>query len=607
MGQNGSTRLVHGLLTRTHVQIIGKPMFHRLRPVLIAAFALAMCTSMALAGERLEPPAIKDTAYAIPPGAVFVARTGNDNNLGTKKSPLRTISAAISTAADGGTIVIRRGIYREAPADLSKRLTLQPYPHEPVWLKGSQVITEWEADGNVWRKGNWTHEFCDDCFHPDNIEPEFPNAGQPDQVFVDGVPLKQVSRRKALTKGAFFVDDEADRLFIGTNPAGRLVEASVHGMALTIWQNGAGSAVRGLGFAHYAPVPTHGNGAMLKVSADRVTLENNTFSWSAAKGLEVFGRDVSVRGNTFVYNGWMGLSAWKANGLTVKGNRFAYNNREMFARSGHVSGAAGASITASRHVTVSDNLFHDNHAHGLWLDINVAHAVISRNISRNNLQHGVFYEISSNGIIASNIVTGNGGAGIALSDAAHMKVYNNTLVGNAIGFVVQDGDRVNGEKAEIAAGNSWVSGDTQFHNNLIAGNGASERAYIWVRDFTGTQDADTMLSASSTNGFHRRDRARPRNLVEWWRGSGRMLFSDLSTYRSQTGRGRDSLSIDGSPSDPFFTHAPSGNFALKPGSAARNRGRDLPPDVAKAIGVTPRGSPHLGALLLPGGRAVTPE
>ncbi|MGI9407808.1 MAG: right-handed parallel beta-helix repeat-containing protein, partial [Hyphomicrobiaceae bacterium] len=555
---------------------------------------------------QFDPPPLKDTAYQIPPDAVFVAHEGNDVSRGTERSPLRTVSAAINAAPAGGTIVIRRGTYREALPELSKPLTLQPYPHEQVWLKGSLVLTGWAADGEVWRKDGWTPEFCNDCFHPDNIDPDFPHAGQPDQVFVDGAPLEQVPSRAKVMPGTFFVDESADRLFIGTSPIGKTVEASAYSTALTIWQDGRGTIIRGLGFAHYAPVPTHGLGATLKLSADAATLENNTFAWSAVKGLEVFGRNVMVRGNTFIHNGMMGIGAWKADGLIVTGNRFAFNNRERFRHTGPVSGAAGASITETRNLTVSDNVFDGNYSNGLWLDINTTNATITRNKLSNNLLHGVFYEISSNGIIASNIATGNGLAGIALSDSMHMKVYNNTLVGNAIGFVVQDGDRVNDDPLEIAMGNSWISGDTDFYNNLVSGAGNAEHVYIWVRDFTAERDADDMLSASGFNGFYRRDRSRPRHVSEWWRGAERMLFSDLRSYGSATGRDLTSIMIDDSPEDPFFMDASSGNLALKPDSVARHAGKDLPRDVAAAIGVADWQSPDLGALLRPGGQPMTP-
>jgi len=303
----------------------------------------------------------------------------------------------------------------------------------------------------------------------------------------------------------------------------------------------------------------------------------------------------------------MGLGAWKATGLMVTDNRFAFNNHEGFARTGHVSEAAGAKLTATRNLTVTDNLFEGNFATGLWLDINITNAIVTRNISRNNRRHGIYYEISSNGIRASNIATGNSVSGIALSNATHMQLYNNTLVGNAISFRVQDDRRVNDDLEEINLGNTWISGDTVFFNNLVSGTGGSLGVFIWARDFSGKLDADEMITASDFNGYYRRDASNPRQMVEWWRGTSRATYANLNEYRSATARDLNSIMFDDNPADPFITDAPSGNFALKPGSAARNAGRALPQDVATAIGVARQRSPNLGALLLPGGKAVTPK
>jgi hypothetical protein len=98
-------------------------------------------------------PLIQDTAYPIPSDKVlFVSTEGNDASIGTLDAPLRTLSKAISRADNGFTIVIREGTYREETLSFYKTLTIQPYPHETVWIKGSEVVDGWIADGALWRK-----------------------------------------------------------------------------------------------------------------------------------------------------------------------------------------------------------------------------------------------------------------------------------------------------------------------------------------------------------------------------------------------------------------------------------------------------------------------
>jgi len=563
--------------------------------------------SAVVAGE-LELATVKHTNYPIPPGSLFVDNSGSKTGDGSKASPFRSVSRAIDAANPGGTIVIHSGTYREALPDINKRLTIQPYPGAEVWLKGSLILKDWKPDGDAWRHDNWDLNLCRDCFHRDNIDPAHPNAGLPEQIFIDGKPLTQISRRSEIKTGAFFVDEDKNQLFIGTSPNGKIVEASAYPVALTLWQGSEGSVVRGLGFAHYAPSAEPGFGATVKANADKLNFENNTFAWSSVKGLSVFGKNARVQGNKFLHNGMMGLGAWKASGLLVTGNRFAFNNREHFVQTGTVSEVAGSKITDTRTLTVADNVFENNHSNGLWLDINVSDARIVRNKFRNNQRHGLFYEISSNATIASNIAAGNRVSGIALANASHIQVYNNTLVGNGLSFLVQNDTRINDNQQEIALGNTWIASDIQFYNNLLVHRITTNDPHVYVRDFSGVLDASDMVSSSDFNGYFQYQTPATAPLIDWWRGPRRNTFSSLKEYQSSTGRDASSLMLRSDPFSSRFKGGADDNFALRTGSAARNAGYPLPPDVAQAIGVGASLStaPDLGALLLPGGLTVTP-
>jgi len=115
-----------------------------------------------------------------------------------------------------------------------------------------------------------------------------------------------------------------------------------------------------------------------------------------------------------------------------------------------------------------------------------------------------------------------------------------------------------------------------------------------------------MLTTSDRNGYYRSNASAPPSLVEWWRGTARTLYPVLPGYQTGTGRDLSSLGIDGAAVNPFFEDEAAGNFTLRTDSLARNRGVTLPADIADAIGVSATGSPNLGALVLPGGRLVSP-
>ncbi|MEQ8824557.1 MAG: right-handed parallel beta-helix repeat-containing protein [Filomicrobium sp.] len=537
---------------------------------------------------------VKDTNYAIPRAALFVAPNGSDRNRGTRKRPFRTVSAAINAAKPGSTIVIRAGTYRESLPDLSKRLTLQAYPNEKVWLKGSIVVRGWVREGRVWRKDDWRHSFCSDCFDVRNLDPEFPNAGLPEQVFVDGRPLKQVTSRSAVKRGTFFVDRVRRKLFVGTNPRGRTVEVSVHKTALVIWQGGRGSVVRGLGFAHYSPVAQPGLGGAIKGNAADLTFADNTIAWSAVKGLSIFAPNARVQGNTFVNNGMMGLSAWKADGLVLRGNRFLANNQEGFVQTGVISEAAGAKLTSSRNLSITDNVFEGNRANGLWIDIDVSGVTISRNVFKHNVRHGLFYEISSHGIIASNVMRKNKEAGIALSNATHVRVYHNTIVGNRYGLLIQDDDRVNRDALEIARGNTWVSGATTFRRNIVSTGGQKDGLLFWVRDYSGVLKAREMLTTSDDNAFYVPTLG---GRIEWWDKRRVRKFDGLNDFQLHTRRDKNSVLL--SKNLAISLHGRAGlNRATMRGEFA-GRLQPVPRDVVAAIGGGGRWDVVVGAVFMP--------
>jgi parallel beta-helix repeat protein len=255
---------------------------------------------------------IKDTNYPIPAGAYYVAPDGKDTNTGNSPNSPMSVAKAIQSAPTGSTIVFRGGTYRNVDTDITKKLTLQAYPHEKPMLKGSIEVSGWVADGSTWRKDGWNYAFAPNT-HSQDIDPNYPMASYRDMTYIDGVSLKQVASKAAVVPGTFYVDYANKQSILGNNQTGKTVEATVRDAAFDMvahrYSHPSNTVVRGLGFAHYAE-----NGIGL-LGTSNVTLENNTFVWNGVRGVNFRqSPNATVRGNIFSYNG---CKDYKAAGRTI--------------------------------------------------------------------------------------------------------------------------------------------------------------------------------------------------------------------------------------------------------------------------------------------------
>lgn len=534
---------------------------------------------------------IKDTNYAIPSGAYFVSPTGNDANPGKQSSPWRTIGKAMSTAPNGATVVIRGGTYREGHHSLNKKLTLQPYPHEQVWVKGSLVVTGWVADGAMWRKDDWTYEYTImPPSHPE-IDDSYPQAGHLEMVFVNGQSLAQVLGKGEVGPGKFYLDRASNQLYIGTNPSGKTVESAVLGKFMNVNDIAQGTAIKGIGFSHYGDRSIH-------INASKVLVENSTFAWSGFNGLNCTGTDAYIKGNTFTYNGNKGLDASQAHRTIVENNVFSYNNVENFIVG---YGVSGAKFTRGTDLVFRDNIFEHNKGSGLWLDINCTNATIVRNIARYNKADGIFFEICHKAIIASNLCHNNGDAGIKVHNSTSAQVFNNTLARNAVNLSVGDTTRVNTNSTEYKAGLTWQTANIVLKNNILSNTDGAVPGLgpLLVNIYS---DVDIpgrkVVTEMNNNGYYRTSGSSPETAVRYKPvpSAQTIRFDTAAEFSAKTGFEKNALAIDNVATHPFFIDGANGNFRLQSGSPAIGSGAPLPTHIASAMGVQAGVKVNLGAL-----------
>ena len=547
-----------------------------------AATAAATPTT-APAVPAYENATIADTNYAIPANALYVSNSGSDTNPGSLAAPFASISKALSVAPAGATIVVRGGTYRASLGAIKKPVTIQSYPHEQVWVTGSVVANNFSPDSGLFSMP-WSVSMCDTCYPSAALDPSYPAAGLPEQVFVDGAPLAQVTTQSALVSGTFYVDHTAGKIWLYDNPAGHSVEVTQLASAFSVSSAAAGTTIRGIGFEHWAAVYQNGTNAAAMVSANNVTLDSDTFAWSSSRFLGVYGSNDTVTNSSFVDNGMNGVTANLINNFDFERNEIAYSNFEHWdITPSPYAQIAGIKLTGVNDTMLRDNNIHDNAANGLWFDVLSTNQTIVGNNVINNAGHGIAVEVSGYSIIAGNVVAMNGRDGLKISGANNVEVWNNTVVDNGwaqLG-VYEDPRHTTG----LATSDTT---SVRVGNNIFMAGPDSTKYVFYSLDTSNPKHLTTvqMLSADDHNSYGRTSITAPKFLVsEQATLQKSATFTTLAAFTAATGRERASTSLDGLALNALFVNPTGGNFTLVPGvSSLLAAPATLPAGVATAMG-----------------------
>ncbi|MEJ5912809.1 right-handed parallel beta-helix repeat-containing protein, partial [Pseudokineococcus sp. 1T1Z-3] len=542
---------------------------------------------------------VGSTRYPVPANAVVVAPNGDDSAAGTASAPFRTVARAIAAAPSGATVVLRAGSYHESVA-IRKQLTIQSWPGEQVWFDGSRVVSSWSQRGSAWT-APWTPDFDASPTYTWGaseagaasgwrfVDPSYPMAAHPDQVWVDGVAQKQVGSLSQVTPGSFYLDRAGDVMHLGTDPRGK--EVRVSDLQQVINVRSAGTVLRGFGVRRYAPSVPH-MGA-LTVEQPKVTLENLAVLDSATTGIAIASTAANVRDVTIARSGLLGMTATYSDGLVVDGLRSEGNNVERFNMS-PVSG--GLKIARSRGITVKNSAFLGNRGPGLWLDESVYDVKVVSNDMRDNVGHGTSLELSAKAVFADNVVANNGRDGVKVNNTSDVKIWNNTFTGNGRSInLVQDGRRAsqrstpghNPRRPYPDPTMTWVLGPVSVHNNVVA-NPRSGNCLLCVEDYSKERSAEQIGVTADANVYNRASRTAPTWAVVWSRGPGNpQVFTELGPFTSATGREKGGVLMTGAA----VVDAKGTPTATLP---SHSRAVGLPSDIAGLVN-QPTSAKRLGA------------
>ncbi|UQX89367.1 right-handed parallel beta-helix repeat-containing protein [Jatrophihabitans telluris] len=527
--------------------------------------------------------AVGAAQYAVPSGAVFVSPSGSDSAAGSQSAPLRTVQAAVNKAAAGGTVVVRAGTYHETVSITKANLTVQAYPGEAVWFDGSSVVSGWTKSGSSWVHSGWTNEFDHSASFTTGkndasfIDPAYPLAAWPDQTFVNGTELDQVS--KANAAGTFAVDYSANTLTLGSDPAGKEVRSSDLAKAFLVTGNGV--TLQGFGVRRYGtPVPMMG-AILLYGGSD--TARNLVVSDNASQSLSLMKANNKVDHLSISDSGMTGIHGNEADNTLISNTYITGSNREHFKRS---PTCGGIKITRSVGITIVNNSTVDNNSTGIWLDESVRNFTIANNTSTGNTK-GMTLELSDTGIVANNKVVG-GEYGILIMDTGNVRVFNNSVkaaTSREIAFI-QDARR---QAASGAVGRDprmpvpdpscpWLLRNITLANNVLDTTGTYQ---LMVQDQQTNIPADKMNLSINGNLFTARsgNSAMP---VAWGQSDNRTMTMYPVVSDFDSAKGMKNLQTAASSA------AKKASVSSIDASAV-----PLPADVAKVIGV-PTGTKKIG-------------
>ena len=521
-----------------------------------------------------------------------------DENPGTEQQPFKTIQRAADLARyrgqswPGDRIVVKAGVYREMVTlryggDEWCSIDVVAAPGEEVWIKGSDVVTDWVRDaGQVWRKSNWTYPsqqvFCDDkvlrqvADFSRNYFPEFVSFDRPEdepcagrKAFANphrypGIP----GGRQEMVEGSFCHELDANVLYVwledGSDPNAHLMEVSVRPHIF----KGEGPKATGIRIAgfkmRHTSAAVHGitvkggmNGAV-ETGPEKWIVEDCDVQWTGFVGIYIVGRDHLIRNNVFNCNGNSGINIGARHGpgpipagavlapvedVILERNVTSENDYRCFSP-GWWSGGMKV-IPFCKRIRVIGQTAERNRGPGIWFDSDCADVEISHCLSRDNDGHGIYIEISDRARIWNNIVLRNS-AGLAVEGSFGSRVYNNLSAGNDYGLLLL--------RDQFP---KWQARDNVIRNNIFLDN----------IDFDVISVIPSWRCARNNldfNLYYRRS-GPPRFEIQ-----KEGVFTSLKAWSERTGWDKNSI-----VADPRCVAAQRDDYHLLAGSPAIDAGIDL--------------------------------
>ena len=358
---------------------------------------------------------------------------GSDRNPGTAEEPLKTLNKGFERALGnrrknlGTRVLLYPGTYRESIDRYydsnGPLIVLESVEPGKAVVSGSEVWTDWSCSSDVcshrWPY-NWGLESSRDSVSSTV-------SRRREMVLVDGENLDQTLDKADLAAGSFYVDEDADKIFVkpprGVDFGKATVEVAVREKLFSTPKLD-NLVLKGLVFQHAVSV------AVQIQNQKDVLLEGVTVSWNGHRSFHLsLAQDVTFRDTKWTNNGG-DVDVWKARGLRWEKTEDSYNNwREKRGRTGAYDGDDNKFFLA-HDITIINHKTVGNYSHGLWLDTDMTNVVIDGLYACNNSAYGLKLEASIGPIKVTNSTMCNNGRGGVEVNGTHNLIFENNTVEN---------------------------------------------------------------------------------------------------------------------------------------------------------------------------------
>lgn len=598
-----------------------------LNPKSLLSIALILLTWTFVSGQPDGGPyGPVQMNYSLPdvPGRLwYAAPDGKDAQTGDDPALPVTIEKAIREARSGDAIILRGGTYRTGNLRFNQGITIQPWEDEQPVLKGTFIADQWEKESdNLWST-YWERLFPagpEDWWHRDREEKFTPlHRFNDDLVFIDGRFLQSAGNTEEVDTGTFFIDYAKQKVYIGVDPANKLVEITAFNVALHrvhhamngIQSDSAGPVIRGLTITQYADSALLIKGHYPEGPTDEslygndvvgTAIENCDISYASRIGAYIMGDSLTVRNCRISNTSREGLYLVGASDVLLENNIFSRNNIEL------ITGCYPAAVKIFNQcyrVTCKNNFVTDlPNSNGIWYDVGNVDGVFINNWVENvgssqednypiwRNMSGFFFEISKTAVAAGNVFL-NCDNGSFVLNSSDVRLYHNTYINSQVVFMRTERSAANDHFGWHPATGPDVDERTghEFVNNLVYQNEGTRKfsaLSTWQPDSLCYTLERMQLERLDHNVYVRDTTDFTYSLIRWNAlindSCNHAVAGPAELHDLHPGFSGNSVFLP-EYTKPVFMNAWQREYQLKPGFGGLETGSIPPADVAGYLGL----------------------